>query len=79
MSLPDFTILLARAESDFLEMPGLSVTISQASRLWNAPAEVTAAVLSKLTEHHFLLQRVNGTFVRAWEGSTARIPHAIES
>lgn len=66
--LHDFNALLARARSEFLEMPGLCVTVPQASRLWDAPADVAAAVLATLMGHRFLVRRGNGAFVRAWEG-----------
>jgi hypothetical protein len=69
---PDFNNLLARARSEFLEMPGLSITVSQASRLWNLTPSVAGDLLGALAGSHFLLRRDNGTFVRACEGVVRR-------
>lgn len=66
--LRDFNALLTRARSEYLEMPGLSMTLDQASRLWATTPEVADALLAALTGSRFLLRRRDGTFVRAWEG-----------
>jgi hypothetical protein len=67
--LRDFNALLARARSEYLEMPGLSMTLAQASRLWATTPEVADALLAALAGSRFLLRRQDGTFVRAWEGA----------
>jgi hypothetical protein len=64
----DLNAIVARVRSEFLEMPGFAVTIPQASRLWNTPAEVAAAVLGTLMGHRFLIRLGDGSFVRASEG-----------
>ena len=40
--------LLNRAKQEYVEMPGLVLTIRQASRLWNLDAEVCHRLLSTL-------------------------------
>ena len=46
--------LLQRVRSEFTEMPGLRLTVAQASRLWNTDAETSVALLDALVELHFL-------------------------
>ena len=52
-----------RAEYD--EMPGLSVTLAQARRLWNADAHCCEAVFSALTASGFLKLTTKGRYVRS--------------
>jgi hypothetical protein len=56
------TLRLARA--DFLEMPGLRLTVKQASRLWAADQTLCNDVLITLVESR-LLVRVGDAFARA--------------
>lgn len=53
---------LIRAE--YREMPGLSLTLPQAVRLWTAEPAACAEALNTLVRSGFL-RRVGGTFVRA--------------
>ena len=53
-----------RAQSDFLEMPGLKLTLPQAARLWAYDAQFCSAVLATLVETRFLV-RSRDTFIRA--------------
>ena len=46
--------LLQCIRSEYSEMPGLSLTLEQASRLWNTDAETSVAVLDALVQEHFL-------------------------
>jgi hypothetical protein len=68
ISPSDLSASLARARGEYLEMPGLSMTVAQASRLWNVPEEVAEAILAKLVDSRFLQRRNNGVFVRASDG-----------
>jgi hypothetical protein len=56
--------LLQRVRSEFLEMPGLSVTFWQAMRLWNLEEHVCRAVLDLLVQGGFLLETRHGAFRR---------------
>ena len=46
--------LLQRIRSEYREIPGLSLTLEQASRLWNTDAATSGAVLEVLVEQRFL-------------------------
>jgi hypothetical protein len=46
--------LLQCIRSEYSEMPGLSLTLEQASRLWNTDAATSVVVLEALVEEHFL-------------------------
>ena len=59
--------LLARVYSEYVEMPGLQLTLAQASRLWNLKLAISARVLDRLVEAS-LLRRAGDRYVRA-EGS----------
>jgi len=56
--------LLNRAKQEYVEMPGLVLTIRQASRLWNLDAGVCATVLSTLLREGFLSQTRDGAYIR---------------
>ena len=56
--------LLQRVRSEFLEMPGLSVTFWQAMRLWNLDEHVCRAVLDLLVQGGFLTETRHGAFRR---------------
>lgn len=55
--------LVARARSEFLEMPGLRLTTRQAERLWALDGEICRAILTHLTAAGFLGQTADGSFV----------------
>lgn len=61
---PPLDEALRRAQSDFLEMPGLQLTLSQAARLWAFDAVFCGEVLAALVEARFLV-RSRDTFIRA--------------
>jgi hypothetical protein len=54
-------IPLMRAE--YLEMPGMRLTLAQASRLWNTDGALCALALQKLVEAGFLY-RTGGFYAR---------------
>jgi hypothetical protein len=60
-----FTVALRRAQAEFLEMPGLQLTVAQASRLWHFDSALCTAVLSRLVEQRFLVETRNRSFARA--------------
>jgi len=62
---PDaFADALRRAQADFLEMPGLKVTVAQAARLWSFDSALCTAVLSTLVDRRFLVRTRNESFAR---------------
>ena len=55
--------LVARVESEYREMPGLSLTTHQASRLWGMQLSVCAQVLEELVLKGVLYTTSRGTYV----------------
>ena len=54
-----------RVRGEFREMPGLTLTLAQAGRLWSLDAGTCADVLSHLVSTGFLCQRPDGAYCRA--------------
>jgi hypothetical protein len=50
--------------SEFIEMPGLRLTIWQAARLWGLEGALSERVLARLEEAGFLLRTSDGAFMR---------------
>jgi hypothetical protein len=57
--------VLRRVQGEYLEMPGLRLTIAQAQRLWGLDRAVCDALLGTLVEAKFLFRTRDGSFVRA--------------
>jgi len=49
--------LALRVRAEFLEMPGLELTLSQAQRLWGLEPEVCALVVDLLVDRSVLRRR----------------------
>lgn len=56
--------LLSRVRGEYIEMPGLSLTLAQAERLWALDPQTCRRLLSSLVETGFLKQRADGAYVR---------------
>ena len=56
--------LLQRIESEYREMPALSVTARQAERLWGLDSMTCGFVLMTLIQRGLLKRTASGTFVR---------------
>jgi hypothetical protein len=56
--------LVRRVRSEFLEMPGLRLTLAQAQRLWGLERELCERVVSALVGDAFLRHSANGTIIR---------------
>ena len=59
--------LSERVQGEYREMPGLQLTLPQASRLWNTNIRVSQQVLDALVETAFL-RRSGAYYVRADSG-----------
>jgi hypothetical protein len=57
--------VLHRVRAEFLEMPGLRLTVAQARRLWNLDAGQCETLLSILVEARFLVRLRDGAFMRS--------------
>ena len=54
---------LRRVRAEFLEMPGLKLTVPQAQRLWGVDRTTCEAVIDELTETRFLARTRDGAVV----------------
>ena len=59
--------VLVRVHGEYLEMPGLRLTLAQASRVWHLERAQCADVLQTLVDRAFL-RRLNDVYVRADSG-----------
>lgn len=71
-------VITERVRGEFREMPGLSLTLAQAGRLWSLNDEMCRDVLSQLVETGFLCRRPDGAFCRSSDlhGRPGRVPHS---
>lgn len=58
-------VLMQRVRSEYLEMPGLSLTPEQACCLWGVDTGLGRQLLDRLVEDGFLARTLHGTYVRA--------------
>jgi hypothetical protein len=54
---------LRRVRAEFLEMPGLKLTVTQAQRLWGMDRRTCEALIDALTESRFLTRTRDGAVV----------------
>lgn len=54
---------LRRVRAEFLEMPGLKLTLSQAQRLWGMDRSTCEALIEELTASRFLARTRDGAVV----------------
>jgi hypothetical protein len=57
-------VLVSRIRSEFLEMPGLQLTLAQAARLWGLEPRACRDVIEALVDSAFLRWTPRGTVVR---------------
>ena len=70
----ELEFLVARAKSEFIEMPGLRLSIDQGSRLWGLHREECEAVLRVLVDRKFLSVSADGTYRRATDITAFNLP-----
>jgi len=63
--------VLERLRAEYLEMPGLKLTIDQIQRLCGIEPRMCKPVLDTLVKTSFLRLNSDGTHVRSTEGSTS--------
>jgi len=56
--------LIVRVRSEYLEMPGLKLTITQASRLWGLDASTCQTLMGTLIKSRFLTRTADGHYSR---------------
>ena len=62
-STDDLDSLMSRVKAEYREMPGLSLTASQASRLWGMQLSVCEKVLHELVIEGMLYYTRHGAYV----------------
>jgi hypothetical protein len=60
----EFQRLVERVRSEFLEMPGLRLTMPQAARLWGLDLPSCEAVVDALVRREFLQRTASGAVAR---------------
>ena len=58
-------MLMKQVRAEYAEMPGLSVTLSQAQRLWAVDQATCEEAFSRLVSSGVLRKTIKGRFVRA--------------
>jgi hypothetical protein len=66
--------LIRRVKAEYIEMPGLRLTVAQAGRLWGLDGPACADLLDRLITERFLQRRPDGTYSRLSEGLPAHPP-----
>jgi len=56
--------LARRVCSEFVEMPGLRLTLAQAQRLWALDARTCTSLLERLVDLKFLVRDADGRYAR---------------
>jgi hypothetical protein len=60
----EFEYVVQRVRGEFLEMPGLRLTVAQAQRLWGLDATSCEAVIDALVGSRFLRRTAAGKVTR---------------
>src|SRR5439155_25572192 len=66
-----------RVRAEYLEMPGLQLTLDQVQRLCGIDRRVCRTVLDGLVAELFLCVKPNGAYARAWDGHHPRPAQAV--
>ena len=61
---PRIDQLVTRIRAEYLELPGLRLTLSQASRLFGVERSACEHVLAELVSHRFLKTMGDGSYIR---------------
>jgi hypothetical protein len=56
--------LVLRIRGEFMEMPGLRLTLEQAQKMWALDATTCAALIAALVDTGFLFKTRDGAFMR---------------
>ena len=61
-------VILQRIYGEFLEMPGMRLTLSQAQRLWGLDQRTCQVLLEYLVDTKFLSRSAHGNYGRSSDG-----------
>ena len=67
-AIPGISEIVLRVEGEYREMPGLSLTLPQAARLWGLDCDTCERVLAQLVERRVLTRGLNGAYIRRSSG-----------
>ncbi|HKY19878.1 MAG TPA: hypothetical protein VJM31_01550 [Vicinamibacterales bacterium] len=68
-----FEQLVKRVKGEFIEMPGLRLTLEQGSRLWGLKHDECDALLHSLVHRKFLTVTAAGRYGRATDGVASNV------
>jgi hypothetical protein len=68
--------LVERLRAEFLEMPGLRLTMDQVHRLCGVERVMCSEVLEALVQEHFLCVKPDGSYARVSDGRPPRARQA---
>jgi hypothetical protein len=71
--------MLKRIRAEYLEMPGLRLTLEQAQRLCGVDRALCQQVLNTLVEARFLRVNANGTYARLTDGADSPRPRPAKA
>ena len=74
MHMLEFDQLIARVHGEFMEMPGLRLTIEQSARLWGLDRSECESVLGALVDRNFLSVNADGMYRRATDIMAFTLP-----
>jgi hypothetical protein len=72
-------VLLRRIRAEYLEMPGLRLTLAQAQRLCGVERVACQLVLDMLVEVKFLCVKLDGAYARLTDGADYPRPHPVKA
>jgi len=67
--------MLTRIRAEYLEMPGLRLTVEQARRLCGVDRALCQMVLDALVNEKFLCVKSDGAYARVTDGADRPHPH----
>ena len=71
--------MLTRIRAEYLEMPGLRLTLAQAQRLCGVERVLCQRVLDTLVEANFLCLKRDGAYARVTEGADQPYPRIAKA
>ena len=74
-----YDTMLKRIRGEYLEMPGLRLTMAQAQRLCGVERTLCQRVLGTLVETGFLCVKKDGTYARVTDGADSPRPRPAKA
>ena len=79
MTVMPYDTTLKRIRGEYLEMPGLRLTMAQAQRLCGVERTLCQRVLGTLVEAGFLCVKKDGTYARVTDGADSPRPRPAKA